>query len=361
MESFFQNLDIRTGVQATVIITGIIAIILMISGIRQIVRSRTIKFFRMRRDRMLRGWRFILIAIFLVVFGLLVNSYAEPIAYSIYTPSQTPTLSPTVSVTPTISLTPTISETPTITETPSESYTPTISPTPHVPVAIEARFEGTLTPPADAVFSELEFSAAGVDALYRPIEPSDVFTNPISAMYAVFSYDSMVDGIQWTALWYRNGELVNYETQPWDGGTGGLGYSEWIPDAEEWHPGEYEVQLFLGTDWVQVGRFSVIGAAVTSTPTLSPTPSITPSPTRTSSPTVGPSPTPTPSNTPPEPTASDTLRPTWTLPPPTLTWTSYPTATPITPTPTLTRRPTATPITPTPVFTRWPTATEESP
>ena len=65
-------------------------------------------------------------------------------------------------------------------------------------------------------------------------------------MYAVFSYDGMVVGSQWTALWYRGDELVHYETIPWNGGSGGLGFTDWAPDPSEWLPGDYEVQIFVG-------------------------------------------------------------------------------------------------------------------
>ena len=208
---------------------------------------------------MVQGWRRIFAAIVLGLMAWMLNSFAEPLAYSFYTPSPTPTASPTITLTPTVSLTPSITLSPTITETPSESETPTVSPTPHIPLAIEGKFTGTLTPPADAIFSAIDFSNIGLDGLNRAIDPTDTFTNPVGSMFAAFSYNGLANGIQWTALWYRQNELVSFETKPWDGGTGGYGYSEWHPKAEEWLPGEYQVQLFLGYDWYQVDFFDVIG------------------------------------------------------------------------------------------------------
>jgi len=294
---------------------------------------------------MIRGWRYIFIAFFLGALAFGLKSYAEPVAYRYFPPSPTPTLSPTASPSPTISLTPSVTLSPTITKTPSQTDTPTITPTPHIPLAIEAYFEGTLTPPGKAAFSDLVFTSEGVDALYRPIESSTVFTNPIPLMYAVFSYDVMVNGVQWTALWYRNGELVNFETKPWDGGTGGLGFTDWTPDPEEWLPGDYSVQLFVGYDWVVAGNFTIIGEPTTSTPTQTPTLTRTNTPTLTNTPTRF-------------PTFTSTLKPT-----PYPTQTRTPTPIPISPTPsmtptsTITRWPTATRITPSPTITRWPTAT----
>ena len=102
----------------------------------------------------------------------------------------------------------------------------------------------------------------------------------------------MQDGVQWTAIWYRDGKLVNFETKPWDGGTGGIGYSDWNPEPEEWLPGTYTVVLFVGLDRQTSGQFIVNGDPPTPLPTLSPT--ITP--TIDSTPTIGE--TPSPTNTP---------------------------------------------------------------
>lgn len=180
-------------------------------------------------------------------------------------------------------------------------------------------------------------------------------------MFAAFSYNELADGIQWTALWYRQDELVSFETKPWDGGTGGYGFSEWHPKAEEWLPGEYQVQLFLGFDWYQVDFFTIIGNPPPSTATFTPTPSMTLAPTRTPtltlSPTITltPSNTPTPSKTPTQTPLPGTVQPTSTSIP---TITRQPTATPVTPTVTITRWPTPiNSITPTPTLTRWPTPT----
>jgi hypothetical protein len=153
-----------------------------------------------------------------------------------------------------------------------------------------------VTPNPDAIFSQLVFSRA-IDANYQPVGSATVFVNPIKNIIATFSYDKMTDGTQWTALWYREGELVHFESLVWDGGTGGYGFTEWEPDPGEWLAGEYEVQVFVGMDWKVVGRFTVQGDPPTKRPTQAPsvtaTVSATPSPSRTQTP----SRTPVPSNT----------------------------------------------------------------
>jgi hypothetical protein len=367
------NLDVRTGVLTATILAAAIALLSLISGINAISSGRKVPYFRMRREKIVHGWRQIFLFLFLGGAAYLIYSFSEPVVYSFFPPTITPTLTSTATPTATITLTPTLTLSPTITETPSETNTPTITPTPHVPLAIEAQFEGEITSLEDVIFSPLQFTNQGVDSLYRPISPIDIFINPVGEMYAFYTYDGMVDGVQWTALWYRNGELVNFESSPWGGGTGGAGFSEWKPDADQWLPGDYQVQIFVGLDWIVVGNFSVEGEPPTTTPTITETASQTPTEAPTSTFTISPTATPTVTST-ITPTVTITLTPTITptIPSatPTATNTPWPTTTPQdtatiaprTPTPsptaTKTRWPTATPLTPTATITRWPTPTK---
>ncbi len=372
-------LDIHTAVQ-TALILAILACILSIwTGIRSIRRANKLKFFRMRRDRMVRGWRLLFIGLGLILIILFLNGFVEPLIYRIYPPTATLTLTPTITLTSTLTLTPTVSLTPTVTLTPAVTDTPTITPTPHVPLAIEANFESVVTPSPDSVFSPLAFTQA-LDENYQPVNPSDIFKNPVGHLYAQFSYDKMQVGVQWTAIWYRGNEIVNFETKPWDGAVGGFGYTDWNPSPDQWLPGEYEVQIFVGPAWKQSGRFTVEGEPPTPPP--SPTPSWTPTPSRTPlpSPSVTPThtPVPPPTETPtrtatptkvptktPQPT--DTRQPSPTSPTRAATATSpatatnAPTKTPSLPGPTATHAPTQTPSPPGPTNTRAPTATNPTP
>ena len=171
---------------------------------------------------------------------------------------------------------------------------------------IEVLFESDVTPNPSAVFSPLQFTTNCSD--FNNFTASTVFQNPITYMCAVFTYDQMTPGAQWTALWYRNGELVHYETLPWNGETGGFGFTEWRAPASEWLPGTYEVQIFVGLEWKEIRQFTLEGNAPTAIPTM--TPSLTLTPSRTVSPTSTGTETPVP-------TSTRTLRPTLTPLPPT--------------------------------------------
>ena len=262
------------------------------------------------------------------VVAFVVNSYAEPVTYKIFEPSPTATLTPTITQTPTVTQTPTSTQTPTI--TPTLEFTVT----PEMPLIISQDFTSQVTPNPNAVFSTLSF-ARSLTKDYLPIDPADTFENPVETIYASFSYDSMSIGTQWTAMWYRDGELIYYESKPWNGASGGYGYSDCTLPGEDWQPGNYEVQIYIGEQWKVTGTFSITGAAPTPTmtPTLTATVTSTPEPSATITPTV-------PGTAVPSATLTPTAQPSQTAQP---TATNAPTST-LTPTksPTPTLVPTAT-------------------
>ncbi len=340
LQKYLPDLDIKSFLLVLVALLAVAVLITFISGVQIIRNSRRLQYYRLRRSRLRTGWRTILAAIILAGITFVVNQFGEPVMYSFYPVTATLAPTPTITLTPTITQTPTITLTSTPTPTLSESYTPTPTATPHIPLAVEVQFSASVTPPAEAVFSPLRF-AQGIDLAYNPINPNTSFNNPVGHMYAIFSYDKMADGVQWTALWYRDGLLAYYETKPWEGGTGGFGFSDWEPDPDRWEPGNYQVQVFIGHEIKVVGDFEIIGLPPTETPTRTPTltPTATLTPTITMTPTIT-----------PVPTITVTRWPTWTasptrtsLPP---TATKIPSSTPLptnTPVPTRTFPPSATP------------------
>ena len=350
------NLDIETTVRTLFIFMLIAAGAMIFTAVRVFQEASRLRFFLKKRELLTRAWRFVLFSILILAVAILTNTYAEPLTYNVFPPSPTVTLTPTVTQTPTITLTPTVTLTPTITETPA------VTPTPMMPAVISEGFTSQTTPNPNARFSDITF-ATSIDDDYQPNDPSISFENPLDIIYGSFSYDQMVTNSQWSALWFRDGEIVCIESFPWNGASGGFGYTECRLPAADWLPGEYEVQLFVGETWKVSGFFSVTGtpptptitptATITATPTITLTPTITISPTATLSPTGTNQPTPSagPTNT-----LTSTPRPTNTsaaavvpaaassTPTPALTSTIAPTVTStFTPTQTLTAAPTIQP------------------
>ncbi len=286
------SLDIASFITTATYVVLFFAVYGLWRGRRAIRESGELPYHRLRQQRLLSGWRTIFWGLVLGGVAAWFHFYGEATAFSIIpvtaTPSATamPTIPPTPSETPTETLTP--SETPTLQFT----YTPAPTPIPQLPADIQSQFSSEVTPNPDAVFSEPIFARGVNFQTYLAVDAGTVFPNPIHSIYATFSYDKMLPNVQWSALWYRNGELVHYETKPWDGGTGGYGYAEYIANAEDWLPGTYQLQIFVGTEIKVVGEFQVTGVAATSsvtptfTPTASRTPTATAKPTRTPTPTA---------------------------------------------------------------------------
>jgi len=334
---------------------------MVLSAVRAFREAGRLRFFLKKRELLGRAWRFVLFALLILGGAIILNTFAEPVVYRVFPPS------PTVTQTPTITLTPTITVTPTVTITPTMTPTSEFTSTPIMPAVISQDFTSETTPNPNARFSPPVFSRE-IDDDYQPIEIADTFENPVDKIYGTFSYESMVTNSQWTALWFRDGELVSYESIPWNGSSGGFGYTESNLRPDQWMPGTYEVQIFVGETWKASGLFTITGipptptitltATITTTPTITSTPTITITPTRTLTPTGTLAPTSTVTRTgTPAPSATPTPTYTRTITP-SLTYTLQPSRTPtltLTPIPSLTAT-----ITLTPLPTLVPTATRFS-
>ena len=258
------GLSIDLIVQIIAILLFIAFLLVLRNGSNQIRSASRLQFFLLRRERIRQGWRFIIFSFILAGLALLVQFEGREVGYLLITP--TPSITPTASITPTstITQTATITTSPTITDTPTITATPSDTPTPMLPEDITVLFVETVTPNPEAVFSPIQV-ARRLNALNQAINPSEEFENPVSILFGAFSYDYLADGVRWSAIWYRGEEVVCFESMPWDGGTGGYGFTECSID--QWEPGEYEIQLFLGEAWKISTRFTITGAPPTFTPT----------------------------------------------------------------------------------------------
>lgn len=332
------NLDIETAVRTIFIILLVGGGALILFAVRAFREASRLKFFLKKREILGRAWQYAFLAVLVVSVAFLINTFAEPATYRVFPPSPTATLTPTITTTPTITLTPTVTVTPTTT------LTPQFTATPLMPAVITNEFTSEVSPNPDAAFSEITF-ARRLNDDYEAINPSDSFENPIDTILGSFSYSNMAPFSQWSQLWYRDGELIYYQTIEWNGGTGGLGFVDADLNPEDWLPGTYEVQIFVGETFKVAGQFEVVGEPATPAPTLTNT--ITPTVLPTQTPTITPTSTQAPTSTGITGQAiAPTATPTRTAPPspsPTLTRTASPTLTPAdTSVPTITLEPTPT-------------------
>ncbi|MEI7989663.1 MAG: hypothetical protein WCI88_11560, partial [Chloroflexota bacterium] len=330
--SFLSAQSLRIIIWLAISILGLGVLFTLGIGLRALNQSASTLYFRQKNRRVWEAWILIFAAFLFAVFALAIFILREPVVEMNFPPTVTTTPSPTLTQTTTPTLTPYFSPTPTFTLTPQ------------IPPVVGLRFESSVTPDPNAQFSELMFTQT-IDENVRPLKPGTNFKNPLNELYAVFHYKAVNKGIQWSAVWLRDGEMVHYETKVWKDPSEGFGYTNWKPESPQgWQPGHYEVQIYIGTEWKKIGSFKVEGDAPTLTPSLTPTQTGTIYPTATR--------TPTPTHT---ATATHT---------PTATRTFTPTVTPSqTLTPTASHTPTLTPsvtstITPTVTSTFTPSPTD---
>ena len=189
---------------------------------------------------------------------------------------------------------------------PTAAFPMTAEPTstPSMPIAVEALIQGTETPAAEVQVGRLRFSTT--ISGFTLIAPAESFPNPIKQMYAVFAYRPSDQGVAWTALWYQDRELKYVDTTSWTSSPPGIGIAQWTREPVEWEPGEYEVQIFVGTAWKATGSFLLTGepptftpeATATGTARATATRTLTATPTGIPSATTSPLPSPTVTQTP---------------------------------------------------------------
>lgn len=242
--------------------------VLLFFALRRIVGAGRLRYYLLRREETVGGWRLALVAITIGFASAVVFTLGRPAAYVLVPPTPSVTPSPTVSLTPTISPTPTVTITPSISATPSITPTPTPTPTPVLPERLLLLFQDTVTPRPEALLSPVLVSTR-LNASNLAVEPSESFDNPVGKLFGAFTYDGLDDGVRWSALWYLGDTILCFETKPWDGGTGGYGYTECDPEGG-WPAGTYEIQVFIGTKWMVSGRFEIRGEPATATPSATP-------------------------------------------------------------------------------------------
>lgn len=354
------NIDVISGVNAALFLALFGSILAFLLGISTLRRGLKLVYFRKRQEAIARGWKLIIMSIVLAGASWALNNYAEPAFYTVFPPSPTITLTPTITETATITLPPTMTLSPTVSETPS------ITNTPALPDSLRAMATSQVDPGTEVLFSPIQFAEEIGDDGF-PIEPSVRFMNPLRKLNGFYSYDKLVLGTQISFVWMRLDDRVAFceSTVVWDISTGGYNFVTCEPeDPDDWLPGAYELQVFLGSEWFMSEGFVIEGMPLTPTATASEVPTATDTPpatgtwtpTATRTATVTGTVTLTATIT---PTGTDTLTPTVTRTPTnTPTNTATPTAT-RTPRPTDTRQPTPTlTSTPTLVPTRTPRPTD---
>jgi len=113
------------------------------------------------------------------------------------------------------------------------------------------------------------FAAAGLTADGAPFLPKNTFEWYSQAIYVGSHCEHLAPRTQWTAQWYRNGELGRASQGTWEGNTAGVVWDSitGIPEAPFLLPGTYTVTLTIANTQELTTTFRILYYPVQSTAT----------------------------------------------------------------------------------------------
>ncbi len=273
------------------------AVLALLGGISQLAGVRRLPYFRLRRERLQRGWQLIVLGLALLLAAGVMRGLGARAVARVNPPTATPTASappsgtPAPSLTPTRVAPPTVTLLPSLTPTPSDTSTATASPIPQLPLDfITPPGPVTVTPPTEAAAAHVRLSTHAECVSEHGLE---AFNQLPRTIYAHFDFDHWRPGAQWSGVWRRDGAVIFVETQLWAGEAAGCGLTRFNNGTLWWPEGNYAVQIFIGDRWLASKTFVVMRTP----PTLTPSNTFTPTVTRTATATRTPRPTSTPTVT----------------------------------------------------------------
>lgn len=98
-------------------------------------------------------------------------------------------------------------------------------------------------------FTRLVFSTE-INDDYDPVSPRRTFVEGLYTIYATFDYVGMADGMAWSWVWRRDGEIVNGGNELWQYADDGPGWIYFEP-PEGFSPGEYTLEVWVNGELFQ--------------------------------------------------------------------------------------------------------------
>lgn len=108
--------------------------------------------------------------------------------------------------------------------------------------------------------SPLTFSSE-INERYEPLSPGRIFPEGYYTLYAIFEYTEMTDGLVWSWVWRRNGEVIDGGNQMWTYGDAGPGYVYLAPE-EGFLPGDYSLDVWVNGELLTRSALTVNSAAI---------------------------------------------------------------------------------------------------
>lgn len=108
--------------------------------------------------------------------------------------------------------------------------------------------------------SPLVFSTE-INERFEPTSPGRIFPEGYYTLYATFEYNEMADGMVWSYVWRRNGEVIEGGNQVWQYGDSGPGYVYLAPQ-EGFQPGDYSLDVWVNGELLTRSAVTVNSAAI---------------------------------------------------------------------------------------------------
>ena len=107
----------------------------------------------------------------------------------------------------------------------------------------------------DPIIGLVAFAEA-VDEGGQPVCPRIVFPPGTMAVYAVYEFSGMQNGVECQEVWLLNGEEEVSESYQWAEGAQGQSWAK-LGSREELSPGDYELRIYVEGKLLRRGHFSV--------------------------------------------------------------------------------------------------------
>ncbi len=127
------------------------------------------------------------------------------------------------------------------------------APAPLAEPAVQVGPENTAT--ENAQLGGIAFSL-DVSGNYQAIDPGNRFVEGFYTLYATFAYQGMVDGMNWSWEWLRNGAQIDGGDQEWSYGEKGPGYIYFRPE-DGFKSGEYSLAIWVDDELQNQAGFTV--------------------------------------------------------------------------------------------------------
>jgi hypothetical protein len=105
------------------------------------------------------------------------------------------------------------------------------------------RFDPQVELGNDSNFSTLDFSTEVSDE-YDAVEPRQLFAEGFYTLFATFDYEGLEDGMVWSWVWRRDGEVVAGGNEVWAYGETGPGYIYYEPEVG-FQAGQYSLDVWV--------------------------------------------------------------------------------------------------------------------